>query len=86
MDASTLLYVALATIAGVAIGLLLGLWRTLLLTRKLAATEAALASRAEADLERERLLTTTAERLGSATAQQAALVVLRRSARPGRCT
>jgi DNA recombination protein RmuC len=66
MDASTLLYVALAAIAGVAVGLLLGSSRSTALASKLAATEAALASRAEAEIERERLLTAAAERLGSA--------------------
>jgi DNA recombination protein RmuC len=66
MDPATLLYVALAGVAGVAVGLLLGLRHSLPLTRKLAATEAELASRAVADVERDRLLAAAAERLGSA--------------------
>ncbi len=65
MDASTLLYVALAAIAGLAVGLLLGLTRVMSLARKLAVKETELASRAAADLDRERLLATTAQRLGS---------------------
>jgi len=66
LAAGTLLYVALAAIAGVAIGLLIGLSRSMATARKLAAAEAELRSRAAADVERERLLALAAERLGSA--------------------
>jgi DNA recombination protein RmuC len=64
-------YVALAGIVGLATGLLLGLWRTTALTRDVALKDAELRSRAAADLERERVITLAAERLGSAFDQLA---------------
>ena len=64
-------YVALTGIGGVAIGLLLGLWRTMSLTRELAFKDAELRSRVAADVERDRVLTLASERLGSAFNQLA---------------
>jgi len=66
MTTEILLYVVLAGVAGVAIGLAIGLKRTMTLTRELAAKEAELASRAAADEERERMLTAASEHLGAA--------------------
>ena len=43
MTATTWLFVALTAIGGVAIGLLLGLWRTMALTRELAVKDASCA-------------------------------------------
>jgi DNA recombination protein RmuC len=71
MTGSTLLYVALAAIGGIAIGLLIGLWRGMAVTRELAVKDAELRGRAITDVERERLLTLAAERLGSAFDQLA---------------
>jgi DNA recombination protein RmuC len=65
------LYIALAAIGGLAIGLLLGLWRTIALTRDLAMKDAEVRSRAAADIERDRALTLATERLGSAFNQLA---------------
>jgi DNA recombination protein RmuC len=64
-------YLALAGGGGLALGLLLGLWRSTALTRELAVKEAELRSRAATDVERERTLTLAAERLGSAFDQLA---------------
>ena len=66
MTAGIWLYVALAAIGGLATGLLIGLWRAMALTREVALKDAELRSRAAADLERERVVTLAAERLGSA--------------------
>ena len=71
MTAGVWLYVALAAIGGAAIGLLLGLWRTMALTRELALKDAELRARAATDVERERTLTLAAERLGSSFGQLA---------------
>jgi DNA recombination protein RmuC len=64
-------FVALSGLGGIAIGLLLGLWRALALTRQLALKDAELRARAAADVERDRTLTLAAERLGSAFDQLA---------------
>jgi DNA recombination protein RmuC len=66
MTAGIWLYVALAAIGGLATGLLLGLWRAMALTREVALKDAELRSRAAADLERERVVSLAAERLGAA--------------------
>ena len=66
MTADVVLYVVLAGVAGLAIGLVLGLMRTMALTRQLAAKDAELRSRAAADVERERMLDAAADRLGAA--------------------
>jgi DNA recombination protein RmuC len=71
MTAGIWAYVALAGIGGIAIGLLLGLWRAMALTRELAGKEAELRGRAAAEVERERILTLASERLGSAFDQLA---------------
>src|SRR5688572_19323590 len=71
MTAGIWLYVALSAIGGLAIGLLLGLWRAMALTRELALKDAELRSRAAAELERERMLALAAERLGTAFNQLA---------------
>jgi DNA recombination protein RmuC len=71
MTAGIWLYVALAGIGGAAIGLLLGLWRAMGLTRELALKDAELRARAAADVERDRTLTLATERLGSAFDQLA---------------
>jgi len=65
------LYVALAAIGGLAIGLLLGLWRAMALTRDVALKDAELRSRAAADVEREQVVQLAAERLGAAFDQLA---------------
>jgi len=61
----------LAGIGGIAIGLLLGLWRSIGLTRELAGKDAELRGRAAAEVERERILALASERLGSAFDQLA---------------
>jgi hypothetical protein len=66
MSASILLYVLLAAVAGLAVGLLLGMWRASALGRKLAVAEAELRGHAAHDVEQERMLALAAERLGSA--------------------
>ncbi len=71
MTATTWLFVALSAIGGVAIGLLLGLWRTMALTRELAVKDGELRARSAADVERERMMSLAAERLGSAFDQLA---------------
>ncbi|HUQ50570.1 MAG TPA: DNA recombination protein RmuC [Gammaproteobacteria bacterium] len=71
MTADVGLYVALAGIGGIAIGLLVGLWRAMGLTRELASKDAELRARAAADVEREQVVTLAAERLGSAFDQLA---------------
>jgi DNA recombination protein RmuC len=71
MTAGIWAYVALAAIGGIAIGLLLGLWRAMGLTRELAGKDAELRGRAAAEVERERILTLASERLGSAFDQLA---------------
>jgi DNA recombination protein RmuC len=71
MTAGVWLYVALAAIGGLAIGLLIGLWRAMALTREVAAKDAELRSRAAADVERERILALASERLGTAFDQLA---------------
>jgi DNA recombination protein RmuC len=71
MTADIWLYVALAAIGGLAIGLLIGLWRAMALTRELALKDAELRSRSAADTERERMLSLAAERLGTAFNQLA---------------
>src|SRR5262245_48077894 len=71
MTGSLAAYVALAGVVGLAIGLLIGLWRTMALTRDLAFKDAELRSRAAAEIERDRVLTLAAERLGSAFDQLA---------------
>jgi DNA recombination protein RmuC len=71
MTADIWLYVALAAIGGLAIGLLIGLWRAMALTRELALKDAELRSRSAAETERERMLTLAAERLGTAFNQLA---------------
>jgi DNA recombination protein RmuC len=71
MTAAIWLYVALAAIGGLAIGLLIGLWRAMALTRELALKDAELRSRSAAETERERMLSLAAERLGTAFNQLA---------------
>ncbi len=71
MTAGVWLYIALASIGGLAIGLLLGLWRTMALTREVALKDAELRSRAAADVEREQILGLASERLGTAFNQLA---------------
>lgn len=71
MTGSTWVYVALAAIGGLATGLLIGLWRAMSLTRELAVKDAELRAGASTELERERMLTLAAERLGSAFDQLA---------------
>ncbi len=71
MTAGVALYVALAAIGGLAIGLLIGLWRAMALTRELALKDAELRSRAAAEVERERMLALAGERLGTAFNQLA---------------
>jgi DNA recombination protein RmuC len=71
MTADIWLYVALAAIGGLAIGLLIGLWRAMALTRELALKDAELRSRSAAEIERERMLSLAAERLGTAFNQLA---------------
>jgi DNA recombination protein RmuC len=71
MTADIWLYVALAAIGGLAIGLLIGLWRAMALTRELALKDAELRSRSAAETERERMLSLAAERLGTAFNQLA---------------
>jgi DNA recombination protein RmuC len=66
MSPDTLLYVLLAAIAGIAVGLLIGVWRAAVVSRKLAVAEAELRSHAAQDVERDRLLALAAERLSSA--------------------
>jgi DNA recombination protein RmuC len=65
MTADTWLYVALAAIGGLAIGLLIGLWRSMALTREVALKDAELRSRAAADSERERVFALASERLAT---------------------
>jgi len=65
------IFVALAGIGGLAIGLLIGLWRSMALTREVALKDAELRSRAAAELERESVLSLAAERLGAAFNQLA---------------
>ena len=64
-------FVALAGIVGLATGLLIGLWRTMALTREVALKDAELRSRAAADLERESAIALAGERLGAAFNQLA---------------
>lgn len=71
MNGGTLLYIALAAIGGIAIGLLIGLWRAMAVTRELALKDGELRARAAADVERERILALAGERLGSAFDQLA---------------
>ncbi len=71
MTAGVWLYVALAAIGGIAIGLLLGLWRAMALTRELALKDAELRGRSAADVERESVMALAAERLGTAFNQLA---------------
>jgi DNA recombination protein RmuC len=71
MTGGVALYVALAAIGGLAIGLLIGLWRAMALTRELALKDAELRSRAAAEVERERMLALAGERLGTAFNQLA---------------
>ncbi len=66
MTADIVLFVALAAVAGLAIGLALGLMRTMKLTRELAAKDAELKSRAAADVERQRMLEAASDRLTAA--------------------
>ena len=61
----------MAGIGGLAIGLLIGLWRAMALTREVALKDAELRSRAAAELERESVLSLAAERLGAAFNQLA---------------
>jgi DNA recombination protein RmuC len=65
MTAGIWLYVAMAAIGGLAIGLLIGLWRTMTLTREVALKDAELRSRAAADTERERVFALASERLST---------------------
>jgi DNA recombination protein RmuC len=65
IDPGTLLYVALAAIAGLALGLLIGLWRSGSLRRELAIKETELRAYATAAVERERALELATERLSS---------------------
>ena len=71
MTGGVALYVALAAIGGLAIGLLIGLWRAMALTRELASKDAELRGRAAAEVERERMLALAGERLGTAFNQLA---------------
>ena len=71
MTGGVWLYVALAAIGGIAIGLLLGLWRAMALTRELALKDAELRGRSAADVERESVMALAAERLGTAFNQLA---------------
>jgi DNA recombination protein RmuC len=71
MTAGVWLYIALAGIGGIAVGLLLGLWRAMALTRELAVKDAELRARAAADTEREQVVALAAERLGTAFDQLA---------------
>jgi DNA recombination protein RmuC len=71
MTADVWLYGVLAATCGLAIGLLIGLWRAMALTREVALKDAELRSRAAADVEREQVLSLAAERLGSAFDQLA---------------
>ena len=71
MTADVWTFVALAGIGGLAIGLLIGLWRAMALTREVALKDAELRSRAAAELERESVLSLAAERLGAAFNQLA---------------
>ena len=71
MTADVWTFVALAATGGLAIGLLIGLWRAMALTRELALKDAELRSRAAAELERESVLSLAAERLGAAFNQLA---------------
>ena len=71
MTAGVWLYVALAAIGGIAIGLLLGLWRAMALTRELALKDAELRGRTATDVERESVMALAAERLGTAFNQLA---------------
>jgi DNA recombination protein RmuC len=63
IDASVLLYVALAAVAGFAIGLLVGFGRSAALRRELADKDAELRIRAAADAEREKTLEIATDRL-----------------------
>jgi DNA recombination protein RmuC len=65
MTAGIWLYVAMAAIGGLAIGLLIGLWRSMALTREVALKDAELRSRAAADGERERVFALASERLAT---------------------
>jgi DNA recombination protein RmuC len=65
MTAGIWLYVAMAAIGGLAIGLLIGLWHSMALTREVALKDAELRSRAAADSERERVFALASERLAS---------------------
>jgi DNA recombination protein RmuC len=71
MTASVWLYVSLAAVAGLAMGLLLGLLRAMTLTRELAVKDAELRGHTALDAERERMVTLAAERLGLAFNQLA---------------
>ena len=71
MTADVWAFVALAGIGGLATGLLIGLWRTMALTREVALKDAELRSRTAADIERERAVTLAAEQLGAAFNQLA---------------
>jgi DNA recombination protein RmuC len=71
VDSSAVLYLALAGFAGLAFGLLLGLWRAFAVGRKLAVAESELKSLAVAESERERAIELAAERLGAAFDQLA---------------
>jgi DNA recombination protein RmuC len=63
IDASVLLYVALAAVAGFAIGLLVGFGRSAALRRELSDKDAELRIRAAADAEREKTLEVATDRL-----------------------
>jgi DNA recombination protein RmuC len=63
IDSSVLLYVALAAVAGFAIGLLIGVGRTAALRRELGDKDAELRIRAAADAERDRTLEAATDRL-----------------------
>jgi DNA recombination protein RmuC len=65
MTAGIWLYIAMAAIGGLAIGLLIGLWRSMALTREVALKDAELRSRAAADGERERVFALASERLAT---------------------
>jgi DNA recombination protein RmuC len=65
MTAGIWLYIAMAAIGGLAIGLLIGLWRSMALTREVAVKDAELRSRAAADTERERVFALASERLAT---------------------
>lgn len=71
LDASTLLYIALAAVAGLAIGLLLGSVRAARLRRELDLREAELRAHATVAADRERTLELATERLSSAFDQLA---------------